>query len=118
MCLPVSFRQQIHQTKGIHKPIRTESTGANFSTSSHCQELIANLQSGIPLLVTSNGCTDTSGNEILRFSTKFKNTLDELSQKGYHPKGALINFIVYWMRQEDKKESKIVLTEIRMERDF
>lgn len=89
----------------------------DVSTLPHCQYSIANLMSGMPLQVTANGCTDLSGNEILRFSKKFKSTLDELSLKGYHPKAALVNFIVYWTRPEDKKESRIVLPEIMLERD-
>lgn len=88
----------------------------DFSTSRYCQHSIDNLRSGMSLLITTNGCTDISGNEILRFSKKFKHTLDELSIKGYHPNEVHINFIVYWMKQEDKTEAKIVLPEIIMER--
>ena len=89
----------------------------NACTSPYCQSLIDNLKSGISLKVTVNGCTDLSGNEVVRFSKKFMSTLDELNQKGYHPKAGIVNFIVYWTRQEDKKEWKIVLPEIIFERD-
>lgn len=88
----------------------------DFFTFSNCQALIAPLKSGMPLQMTANGCTDLSGNEILRFSKKFKNALDELNQKGYHTKEARINFVVYWVRQDDKKEVRIVLPEIIAER--
>ena len=35
----------------------------------------------MPLQLKANGCTDFHGNEILRFSRKFQNTLEELDKK-------------------------------------
>lgn len=89
----------------------------DFFSFAHCQELITPLRSGMPLKVTANGCADPSGNEILRFSKKFMHTLSKLIVKGYQPKEARINFIVYWLKQEGKEEIRIVLPEIIMERD-
>ena len=37
------------------------------------------------LRLTEKGCTDFSNNEILRFSKKFKDILNELIQKDYKP---------------------------------
>ena len=50
------------------------------------QAAIYNLKSGMPLQIKANGCTDFHGNEILRFSRKFQNTLEELDKKGYRLK--------------------------------
>ena len=61
------------------------------------------------LRLTEKGCTDFANNEILRFSKKFKDILNELIQKDYKLEKASVNFVVYWEKQEDKKEAKIVL---------
>ena len=55
---------------------------------------------------------DFSNNEILRFSKKFKDILNELIQKDYKLEKASVNFVVYWEKQEDKKEAKIVLPKV------
>ena len=64
------------------------------------------------LRLTEKGCTDYSNNEILRFSKKFKDILNELIQKDYKLEKASVNFVVYWEKQEDKKEAKIVLPKV------
>lgn len=84
----------------------------NFFISSHCQAAISKLKSGMPLQVTEKGCWDLAGNEIIRFSERFKKILHTLKQKGYEPKEASVNFIVYWKRKEDNKEVKIVLPKV------
>lgn len=64
------------------------------------------------LRLTEKGCTDFANNEILRFSKKFKDILNELIQKDYKLEKASVNFVVYWEKQEDKKEAKIVLPKV------
>ena len=56
-------------------------------------------------------------NEILRFSRKFQNTLEELHKKRYRLKEAAVNFVVYWERRKDKQEVKIVLPKIIVEKN-
>ena len=70
----------------------------------------------MPLHPTDKGCTDFANNDILRFSKKFKDTINELTQKGYKLKEASVNFVVYWERQEDKVEARIVLPKIVFEK--
>lgn len=89
----------------------------NVFVSPHCQAAINNLKSGMPLRLKANGCADLHGNEVLCFSQKFKNTLEELGKKGYRLKEASVNFIVYWKRQDDKLEVKIVLPKIIVEKE-
>ena len=89
----------------------------NVFVSPHCQAAINNLKSGMPLRLKVNGCSDLHGNEILCFSQKFRNTLEELGKKGYRLKEASVNFIVYWERQEDKEKVKIVLPKIIVEKE-
>lgn len=88
----------------------------NFFIDSHCQNAINKLKSGMPLHPTDNGCTDFANNDILRFSKKFKDTINELTQKGYKFKEASVNFVVYWERQEDKVEARIVLPKVVFEK--
>ena len=84
----------------------------NFFIDSHCQNAINKLKSGTPLHPTDKGCTDFANNDILRFSKKFKDTINELTQKGYKLKEASVNFVVYWERQEDKVEARIILPKV------
>jgi len=39
-----------------------------------------------------------------------------MKQKGYHIKGAKVNFIVYWKKEDAEQESKIILPELYFER--
>jgi len=83
----------------------------SFSDNKEC--LIDKLQSGDRLLVTENGCTTPSGNEVVHFSARFRQEIiEKKKQQGYLPTKALINFIVHWTRREDQKEMKIVLPEV------
>lgn len=84
----------------------------DFFIDSHCQAAINTLKSGMSLRLTEKGCTDFSNNEILRFSKKFKDILNELIQKDYKLEKASVNFVVYWEKQENKKEAKIVLPKV------
>lgn len=84
----------------------------DFFIDFHCQEAISHLKSGMPLRPTETGCTDFANNDILRFSKKFKETVNDLIQKGYMLEEASVNFVVYWERQEDKKEARIVLPKV------
>ena len=114
-------------TKGYHEDPAAVLRGAMFKEedyinldtfiSSYCQAAIYNLKSGMPLQLKANGCTDFHGNEILRFSRKFQNTLEELDKKGYRLKEAAVNFVVYWERRKDKQEVKIVLPKIIVEKN-
>lgn len=83
----------------------------------HCQDAVNRLKSGMPLRFTEHGCRDLSNNEVLRFSKKFKDTVNELMQKGYKLKEASVNFVVYWKRQEDRIEVKIVLPKVIFGKD-
>lgn len=89
----------------------------DFFLSADRQKAIANLKSGTSLLLIEGGCTDASGREIIRFSSRFKTLIDKWRAKGYEPKEAIVRFIVYWKKQEDNaKEVRIVLAEVVLER--
>jgi ATP-dependent DNA helicase RecQ len=68
------------------------------------------------LLLDGAGCSTKKGHSILRFSKHFVNKIQELSVKGYEPKSAKVNFIVYWLNEETKQELLVVLPEVLFER--
>jgi len=80
------------------------------------QHLLSNLQSGDKLSFNAEGCYDTNGNCVVRFSNSFKETLIFYENNGYKPKGAVINYIVYWQKEAADKEVKIILPELSLQK--
>lgn len=82
----------------------------DFFISSFRQNLIKRLKNGDSLQLTAEGCADGKGNEILRFSLKFKSMIKQWEEKGYALHKASVNFIVFWRKQEiNANEVRIVL---------
>jgi ATP-dependent DNA helicase RecQ len=77
------------------------------------QKLITKLQSGDTLLVNNDGCFDENGNCILKFSNRYKEIISNYQNKGYKLKESVINYIVYWKKEELEDEIKIVLPELK-----
>ena len=77
------------------------------------QNIIAKLKSGDTLMVNSDGCFDENGNCILKFSNRYKETISNYQNKGYKLKESVINYIVYWKKEELEDELKIVLPELK-----
>jgi ATP-dependent DNA helicase RecQ len=80
------------------------------------QGAVKPLLSGMPLLITAEGCTDLNGKVVLRFSQNCRNKIEELRQKGYQPTRARVNFIVYWKEEKTGAEYRTVLPELYFER--
>ncbi|MEO6548727.1 MAG: ATP-dependent helicase, partial [Ferruginibacter sp.] len=80
------------------------------------QHLISQLISGEPLAINGNGCTNSKGQLILKFSIQFLDTIELLKQKGYLLKKARVNFIVYWKKEDTEQELKIIFPELYFER--
>lgn len=81
------------------------------------QNLITQLTSGDTIIVKEDMCTNSSGQTILKFSRPFLNTITSYQKKGFHLKEAKVNFIVYWEKEDTKKEVKIVLPEVIFEKE-
>ncbi len=77
------------------------------------QKLIANLKCGDTLRVNNDGCFDENGNCILKFSNRYKEIKSNYQNKGYKLKESVINYIVYWKKEELEDEIKIVLPELK-----
>lgn len=77
------------------------------------QNLIAKLKSGYNLNVSSEGCYDSNGNCIVKFSNSFKEKINTYKDKGYKITESKVNYIIYWFKEDLKKEFQIVLPEIK-----
>jgi ATP-dependent DNA helicase RecQ len=64
--------------------------------------------SGMELSIHETGCFwgDT---QVLKFSSKFRNQIKTLREKGYFPVKAIIRHVVFWQDKDREKEVKIIL---------
>ena len=81
------------------------------------QFLISKLTSGDSLTVYGNECLDKEGRSVLRFSREFVKQVDWMKTKRYELKRATVNFIVYWKKEGEEEEIKIILPELLFERE-
>jgi ATP-dependent DNA helicase RecQ len=77
----------------------------------YVQHRIANLQSGASLTIQDDGLGNKK-EKVLQFSFRFREVLAGWMEKGFKPKKASVNFIVYWKDEEKDIEVKIILPEI------
>ncbi|HAB53267.1 MAG TPA: RecQ family ATP-dependent DNA helicase, partial [Ignavibacteriales bacterium] len=80
------------------------------------QHKLTALMSGDALTINTEGCMNTKGELVLKFSKQFLATIADVQRKGYQLKDAKVNFIVYWKKQDEEQEIKIILPELYFER--
>ncbi|MFN2435560.1 MAG: UvrD-helicase domain-containing protein, partial [Desulfotignum sp.] len=80
------------------------------------QYQISQLKSGDELIVRENRCLAKSGIPVLTFSRSFSNKLEKLHQAAYAPVRAVVNYIVYWQKEDSEKEIKIILPELYLKK--
>lgn len=80
------------------------------------QSKLTALTSGDALTINTEGCMNTKGELVLKFSKQFLATIADVQRKGYQLKEAKVNFIVYWKKQDEEQEIKIILPELCFER--
>jgi len=80
------------------------------------QNLIAQLNSGDLLTVDGDCCRNAAGIPVVKFSKQFTGQIEAMQKKNYVPKTARIRFIVYWQKEGEEKEVRIVLPEVYFER--
>lgn len=78
------------------------------------QDVITELVSGDTLILGENECLTSNGQSILKFSTQFSKRISELKQKNYQLKSAVVNFVVYWLKEGTEREVKIILPRIQL----
>lgn len=82
------------------------------------QHLVSQLISGDALVISGDGCANSNGQPILKFSKQILNTIETQKQKGYLLTHAKINFMVYWKKEETMDEIKIILPELFFEKSL
>ncbi|MCP9751308.1 RecQ family ATP-dependent DNA helicase [Ferruginibacter sp. HRS2-29] len=82
------------------------------------QQNISALISGDTLIVNSDGCETILGRSVLKFSKRFLGVIETQKQKGFHLKKALVNFIIYWKKENTEEEIKVILPELYFEKSI
>ncbi len=77
------------------------------------QHLFSELVSGDPLLIKDDGCVNSTGQCILKFSNGFMSRIEQMKVKHYELISAKVNFIVFWLKEGTEEEVKIILPELR-----
>ena len=80
------------------------------------QHRIKNTLSGDSLIIKEDGCANSNGDLVLKFSKKFLETIEDHTNKGYVLKRAKVNYIVYWLKEGVEQEVKIILPELHFEK--
>jgi len=78
----------------------------------YCRHLIKDLNSGEFLGFDGNGCHNSKGQVVVKFSRQFLKQIESMRQKNYVPRTAKIRFIVYWQKENTEREVRIVLPEL------
>jgi len=79
------------------------------------QDIVSQLMSGDELIVRGKECVNSKGQIVLYFSRQLNKKIDTLESKKYMLRSAKVNFIVYWQKEGDAKEVKIILPELHFE---
>jgi len=82
-----------------------------------CNREISLLMSGQVLSVNDNGCF-LGDKQIIKFSGKFNDKINELKIRGYFPEKAYIRHIVFWRDKDNDEEIKIILPNIEFVRQI
>ncbi|MAU14056.1 MAG: ATP-binding protein [Muricauda sp.] len=81
------------------------------------QQLVSQLTSGDELVFNGDGCLNSEGQSVLKFSQQFIRQIQLMEERGYKPKSVKVNFIVYWLKSESQKEFRIVIPEVYFEKE-
>lgn len=90
----------------------------NLGYFEYVQNRIKNIISGDVLAICKEGCANSNGDLVLKFSQKTAETLKYHSDKGYKLKEAKVNFVVYWHKEGSDNEVKIILPELYLEKEI
>jgi ATP-dependent DNA helicase RecQ len=80
------------------------------------QYLVSQLTSGDTLTLNGDECLNSKGQSVLKFSQQFVKQIQSMRERNYELKIAKVNFILYWLKEGEEKEVKIVLPELYFER--
>ncbi|MDD4597387.1 MAG: RecQ family ATP-dependent DNA helicase [Lentimicrobiaceae bacterium] len=80
------------------------------------QHRVNHLLSGEMLKIKEDGCANSKGDLVLKFSKRFLEFKEAQARRGYKLKSAKVNFIVYWLKEGAEKEVRIILPEVYFEK--
>lgn len=80
------------------------------------QSMISDLVSGDTLTIKGDACFNSRGQSIIKFSKRFLQFIAENRDKGYEPKEARVNYVIYWLKEDSSEEIKIILPEVIFEK--
>lgn len=80
------------------------------------QHLISLLTCGDILTLNGDECLNPNGQSVLKFSQHFLRQIESLKEKNYKLKSVKVNFIVYWLKEGEDQEVKIILPELYFEK--
>lgn len=80
------------------------------------QHQISRMKSGDELIVCESRCLDKKRGSVLTFSKSFSDKLKKFRQAGYTPDRAVVNYIVYWQKEDSKQEIRIILPELYLKK--
>lgn len=80
------------------------------------QHRLNGIISGDLLTKTDEGYANAKGDLVLKFSKKFIKVLNSQERKGYKLKEVKVNFVLYWKKPDEEKETKIILPALYFEK--
>ncbi len=80
------------------------------------QYQVSRLSSGDVLTLNGDECLNAKRQSVLKFSRQFVNQIESMKEKNYELKAAKVNFIIYWQKEGEDKELKIILPEFCFEK--
>jgi ATP-dependent DNA helicase RecQ len=80
------------------------------------QQEISQLESGDSLILKTDGCYNSMGVPVVKFSRKFLESPSKKEADGYKPIDATVNFVLYWKNPDTEEEQLIILPELTYEK--
>lgn len=99
-----------------HLVVHLTHKDVNLSYFGYIQRRLTSVLSGDKLQFTEQGCTDSNGALLVKFSKKFLDDLSKLRQRGYCLVAARVNWTLFWKNDEMEREIRILLPEVEFER--
>lgn len=83
----------------------------------YVQHRLKTLFSGDLLQTTEDGLSNSSGQQVLKYSQKFRALIKSFIERGFAITEVRINYIVYWKNEKNDKELKIILPVLLLKKD-
>jgi len=80
------------------------------------QNRISKVISGDTLIANNQGCLNSKGELVLKFSKSYLKNIANIKEQGYQVKNATVNFIIYWKDSDRETECLILLPELCFEK--